>query len=88
MESKGTFFTSSRFNESMAYEIELIFHDRELRKMLRGKFKVEHGSITVTAQDGSTKNMPLDGIDADSMARSALHEMELEKIHWAVRVHS
>ena len=71
----------ARLRQSMAYEIELIFHDRELRKMLRGEFKVQHDTITVTAQDGSTKNMPLDGTDADSMARSALHEMELEKIH-------
>jgi hypothetical protein len=56
----------------MAYEIELIFQDQKLHKLLRGRFKVQHGRLTVTAEDGTTKTLPLDGNDADAMARSVL----------------
>ena len=65
----------------MAYEIELIFRDQKLHKLLRGKFKVQQGRLTVTAADGTAKTLDLDGTDADVMARSVLHDIELEKSH-------
>ncbi len=81
MERDGTFFTKSPYSSEMAYEIELIFRDRKLHKLLRGKFKVQHGRLTVTAADGTAKTLDLDGTDADVMARSVLHDIELEKSH-------
>ena len=81
MERDGTFFTKSPYSPAMAYEIELIFLDQKLHKLLRGKFKVQHGRLTVTAADGTAKTLDLDGTDADVMARSVLHDIELEKSH-------
>jgi len=81
MDADGTFFTKSPYNEGMAYEIELIFQDQKLHKLLRGRFKVQHGRLTVTAEDGTTKTLSLDGNDTDAMARSVLHDIELEKVH-------
>jgi hypothetical protein len=74
---KWNFFTNSPYSEGMAYEIELIFQDQKLHKLLRGRFKVQHGRLTVTAEDGTTKTLSL----ADAMARSVLHDIELEKVH-------
>ena len=72
---------TSRYDNDMAYEIELVFRDRALDTILRGKFKVEQGQITVTSQDGRRKIKQLDGSDADAIARSMLHEMEADNLH-------
>jgi hypothetical protein len=64
---------------NMAHEIELIFRDRELDKLLRGKFRVDRGLVTVTAPDGRQKTAQLGGTTADTMARLMLHEMNCEQ---------
>jgi len=80
MQTKGN-FTTAHYNQGMAYEIELIFRDRGLDRLLRGKFKVDRGLLIVTAEDGRRKTTQLDGNDADKTARLVLHEMEAEKLH-------
>jgi len=65
----------------MAYQIELIFQDHDLGKLLRGKFKVDRSILTVIAEDGRRMTAQLGGNDADAMARLMLHEMEIEKPH-------
>jgi hypothetical protein len=81
MEPKGTFFTASDYDSTMPYEIELVFEDRVLHKLLRGKFKVNRGQLTVTAIDGRQKIAQVDRNNPELMARSMLHDMELEKLH-------
>jgi hypothetical protein len=80
MQTKGI-FTTPHYDQGMAYEIELIFQDRDLDRLLRGKFKVEQGLLVVTAEDGRRKTKQLGGSDADGLARLMLHEMEVEKLH-------
>jgi hypothetical protein len=65
----------------MAYEIELIFRDKELNKLLRGKYMLHQSLLTVTAQDGRQKSAHFDGHNADDLAQSMLHEMEIERSH-------
>ena len=62
----------------MSHEIELIFRDRELDKLLRGRFRVDRGLLTVTAADGRKKTAQLDGNHAETVARSFLHDMSCE----------
>jgi len=63
----------------MANEIELIFRDKELDRLLRGKFKVQRGLLTVTTSDGRQKTAQLGENTADAMARTMLHDMNCEQ---------
>ena len=62
----------------MPNEIELIFRDRELDKLLRGRFRVDRGVLTVTSPDGRQKTAKLGNDTADTLARRMLHDMSCE----------